>query len=114
MSRKPCPYLLGEEMAKKALTRDEVLNQLRKHKPELEKRFGVTTLALFGSTARDEALEDSDIDLMVTFDRTATSKMFFGLQFCVEDMLGRPVDLVTEKAFQGNRRAHANTEAIYV
>lgn len=101
-------------MANKALTRDEVIVQLRKHKPELEKQFGVATLALFGSTARDESAEDSDIDLMVTFDKPATSKMFFGLQFYVEDLLGHPVDLVTEKAFQGNRRAYADAEAIYV
>ena len=101
-------------MAKTALTRDEVLSQLRKHKPELERKFGVATLALFGSTARNETTADSDIDLMVTFDRPATSRMFFGLQFYVEDLLEHPVDLVTEVAFQGTRRAYADAEAIYV
>jgi len=101
-------------MAKAALTRDEVLSQLRKHKPELEKKFGVATLALFGSVARDEASEDSDIDLMVTFDQPATSKTFFGVQFYIEDLMDHPVDLVTEGAFQGARRAYADAEAIYV
>ena len=111
---KPCPSSFGVEMAKTALTRDEVLSQLRKHKPELAKQFGLATLALFGSTARNEATVDSDIDLMVTFDRPATSKMFFGLQFYVEDLLEHPVDLVTEKAFRGERRTYADAEAIYV
>ncbi len=64
-------------MAKTALTREETLRQLRAHKPELVKQFGVATLALIGSTARDQAAEDSNIDLMVSFDRPATSKMFF-------------------------------------
>ena len=86
-------------MAKTALTRDEALRQLRKHKPELVKQFGVTTLALVGSTARDEATEDSDIDLLVRFDRPTTSKAFFGVQFYVEDLLERPVDLISENFF---------------
>ena len=101
-------------MAKKALTRDEALQQLRKHKPELEKQFGVATLALFGSTARDQATRDSDIDLLVSFDRPATSRMFFGVQFYVEDLLERPVDLVTENALRKEFRPDVEAEAVYV
>ena len=101
-------------MAKKALTRDEALQQLRKHKPELEKQFGVSSLALVGSTARDQAAEDSDIDLLVSFDGPATSKMFFGVQFYIEDLLERPVDLITEKFLTEDRRPYYQAEAIYV
>ena len=101
-------------MAKTALTRDEVLSQLRKHKPELEKQFGITTLALVGSLARDEASEDSDIDLLVGFDHPATSRSFFGVQFYIEDLLERPVDLITEKFLNDNRRSYYKAEAFYV
>ena len=101
-------------MAKTALTRDEALRQLRKHKPELVRQFGVTTLALVGSTARDEATEDSDIDLLVRFDRPTTSKAFFGVQFYVEDLLERPVDLISEKFLPENRRPYYLADAIYV
>lgn len=41
---------------------DEVLKLLKQHKPELVRRFGIADLALFSSTVRDEAREDSDVD----------------------------------------------------
>ena len=101
-------------MAKTALTRDEALLQLRKHKPELEKRFGVTSLALVGSTARNQAGKDSDIDLLISFDSPATSKNFFGVQFYIEDLLERPVDLITEKFLPEDRRSYYRSIAVYV
>ncbi len=48
--------------AGEAMNRDEVLNMLRAHKPTLAARFGVTELALFGSFARDQATDRSDVD----------------------------------------------------
>lgn len=80
------------------MNRQQVLDTLRTLKPDLIERFGVTRLALFGSTARGEAKENSDIDIVIAFDGPATSKKYFGVQFLLEDQLGRPVDLVTEKA----------------
>ena len=55
------------------------------------------------STARDEATADSDIDLLISFDRPATLKTFFGVQFYVEDLLERRVDLITEKFLPDDR-----------
>jgi len=43
------------------MRKDEVLKLLTQHKPELARRFGVTDLALFGSSVRDEARPDSDL-----------------------------------------------------
>ena len=90
------------------------MTELRKHKPELVRQFGVTELALVGSTARDEATADSDIDLLISFDRPATLKTFFGVQFYVEDLLERRVDLITEKFLPDDRRPYYLDEAIYV
>ena len=59
----------------------EALEILSKIKPELVERFGVTRLALFGSTAVDKARPDSDVDIVVAFDGPATSKRYFGVQF---------------------------------
>ena len=55
------------------MNKQQALNALTKLKPELVKRFGVTRLALFGSTVRDEASPESDIDIVVAFDSPATS-----------------------------------------
>lgn len=96
------------------MEKDEVLKTLVRLKPELSKRFGVIRLALFGSTVRNEARPDSDIDIVVAFDGPATSKKYFGVQFLLEDELGHPVDLVTEKAMRPELRPYIDREAINV
>jgi len=96
------------------MTRDDVLRLLTSVKPELTRRFGVVDLALFGSLARDMARSDSDVDILVTFDGAATSARYFGLQFYLEDLLGRPVDLVTDKALRQELRPFIEREAVHV
>jgi uncharacterized protein len=85
---------------------------LQTSKAILDSRFGVSPIALFGSTARDTAREDSDLDILVAFEGPATSQRFFGVQF--EDLLGHPVDLVTEKAPRPELRPFIEREAIRV
>jgi len=94
--------------------RSETLNLLAKHKPALAVRYGVLRLALFGSTARGEATAASDFDILVAFDGPATSDRYFGVQFYLEDLLGRPVDLVTEKALRPEFRSRIEREAVHV
>jgi len=96
------------------MNRNEVLEVLRTHKPILTERFGVTGLALFGSFARDQASEASDVDILVRFDRPATSETYFGVHFYIEDMLGRTVDLVTDKALRAELRPYVEREAVDV
>ena len=96
------------------MKRSEALSLLQAHKAELMERFGVVDLALFGSTARDTAGSESDIDILVAFDAPATSSRYFGLQFYLEDLLGRPVDLVTDKALRTELRPFVDREAIHV
>ena len=96
------------------MTRSEALKLLADSKPYLARQFGVTRLALFGSTARDAARDSSDVDVLVAFDGPATSERYFGVQFYLEDQLGRPVDLVTEKALRPELRPHIEQEAVRV
>ena len=96
------------------MNRDEVLNVLRAQKATLEQRFGVVDLALFGSIVRDQATDDSDVDILVRFDSPATSKRYFGVQFYIEDLLGRPVDLVTDKALREEIRPYVEREIVNV
>ena len=101
-------------MVERAVSSNETLAVLRAHKTELAEQFGVADLALFGSAARDEALPNSDIDILVRFDGPANSKRYFGVQFYLEDLLGRPVDLVTDKALRPELRPYIEAEAIRV
>ena len=77
-------------------------------------QFGVTKLALFGSTARDSATDQSDVDVLVAFDGPATSARYFGVQFYLEDLLACPVDLVTENALRAEFRPFVEQEAVHV
>jgi predicted nucleotidyltransferase len=96
------------------MNRQVVLEKLKAAKPVLGERYGVTRLALFGSTARDEASADSDVDIVVGFDGPATSARYFGVQFYLEDELGCAVDLVTEKAMRAELRPYIEREALNV
>lgn len=101
-------------MIDKRLNKQRVIELLSRSKPELQTRFGVASLALFGSTARNEATNISDIDILVAFDGPATSKRYFGVQFYLEDLFNCPVDLVTEKALRPELRPYIEQEQINV
>ncbi|WP_089688052.1 nucleotidyltransferase family protein [Billgrantia gudaonensis] len=96
------------------MNRARTLQLLKDHMPALAREYGVTSLALFGSLSRDEAREDSDIDILVSFDGPATSARYFGVQFYLEDLLGHTVDLVTDKALRPELRPHVEREALRV
>jgi hypothetical protein len=96
------------------MNRSQALAILAEHKGFLVQRYGVARLALFGSTARDGARDDSDLDILVAFDGPATSTRYFGVQFYLEDIFGRPVDLVTDKALRPELRPHIEREALHV
>ena len=94
--------------------RTQTLIVLRAHRLALARQFGVRSLALCGSVARDQAGAGGDVDILVTFDAPATSARYFGLQFYLEDLLGCPVDLVTDKALRPELRPYVEAEAVYV
>lgn len=96
------------------LKRSHAIDLLAQSKPILVERYGVTHLALFGSTARDSAGTGSDVDVLVGFDGPATSARYFGVQFFLEDLFGCAVDLVTEKALRAELRPFVEKEAIHV
>ena len=96
------------------MNRTTAIELLTRSKPELAARFGVTDLALFGSTVGDAARSDSDVDVLVAFDGPATSERYFGVQFYLEDLFGQPIDLVTEKALRPELRPFVEKEAVRV
>lgn len=96
------------------MDRAQIITTLTAHKPVLAQRFGVLKLALFGSVARGTARADSDVDVLVAFDGVADSDRYFGVQFYLEDLLGRPVDLMTEKALRERLRPYIERDAIAI
>jgi predicted nucleotidyltransferase len=96
------------------MKRAQVLAILREEKPSLQREFGVRSLALFGSAARDELSPDSDIDILVEFEGAGTSRSYFGTQYRLEEVFGRPVDLVTRRALRQEIRQYVERDLISV
>jgi len=94
------------------MRRDEILGVLSEHRKEPE-QYGVKSLALFGSTARDEARVDSDVDILVEFAVPVGLFQFVDLKAYLEEMLGCPVDLVTPDAIKDKMREQILKEAVY-
>jgi len=93
--------------------RDAIIAALRAHQREIQS-FGVASLVLFGSFARNQARADSDVDLLVTFAGPPTFDRFMDLKFYLEDLLGRRVDLVTAAALKPRLEPMVEREAIRV
>ncbi len=96
------------------MDRQVVLTRLRGSIGEIRQRFSVKALAVFGSIARDDADDDSDVDVLVIFDRKASFDLFMDLKFYLEDLLGTQVDLVTDKALRPQVRRAIEQEMIHV
>jgi predicted nucleotidyltransferase len=93
------------------MTPDRVREILSAARAELGE-LGVRSLDLFGSVARDEASADSDVDLLVEFDRPIGLFHFFRVQQRLEEILGAPVDLVMRDAVKPQLRERIFAEAI--
>ncbi len=96
------------------ISRDAVLASLRELKPRLQEEFGIASLKLFGSFARDEAQLTSDIDLIVEYHTEPESWGNFGEGPFLEDTLGRSVDIAIGKELRDHVRPNAEREAIDV
>src|SRR5215510_15090914 len=93
---------------------DHVLNMLAQHRDELRQQVGIKSLALFGSVARGEATEASDVDLLVEFERPVGLFHFFTVQHYLEDILGvAQVDLVMPDALHKESKEGILREAIH-
>ena len=96
------------------LRRDDVLDVLRRHKTEFAERYGVVSLGVFGSVARDEAGDDSDVDVVVEMTKPDLFYMVHIKEF-LEAELQRPVDIVRYREHMGDfLKQCIDREAVYV
>jgi predicted nucleotidyltransferase len=96
------------------MTRDQAINRLRRHAVDL-KRLGVKHLYLFGSTARDEAEPDSDVDLF--FDHERGKLGLFDVMDVKEraaSILGHKADVITRDSLHPGLRKRIEDSAIRV
>jgi len=96
------------------MNREEIVKCLSERLDEMRRRFSVQRLALFGSAARNQTTESSDIDVLVVFAGKPTFDGFMDLKFYLEDLLHKQVDLVTEQALRPQLRSAIEEELIHV
>ena len=92
----------------------EIIDIIRSNKPEMESRYGVQRLGLFGSYVKERQGHKSDIDILVTFSRDIDLFDFLDLREYLEDRLNSKVDLVMESALKPTIGRHILAEVEYV
>jgi len=92
---------------------EEVKRIINIYRKELEEKFKVKSIAIFGSYARGEQTPQSDIDIIVEF-KEPVGMLFIHLADFLEKILGIKVDLLTPEAIKKNRIKYINEELIYV
>ena len=95
-------------------TKAEVIRQLREDRAALD-HFGVGSIALFGSVARDDSGAGSDVDILVDYRADARPDLFefIDLKEHLEELVGRRVDWVTPAALRPRLRDGILAEVIY-
>ncbi|MGO9260414.1 MAG: nucleotidyltransferase family protein [Bryobacteraceae bacterium] len=95
------------------MNREQVIATLRAHEPAL-KAAGVVRLSLFGSTARGDRRQDSDIDLLAAFDETRRISLLdmAGIEIHLSELLGQSVDLIEEGTLKPRVRRSVEAEAV--
>lgn len=98
------------------LTAETVLNTLRPLLPNLQQHYKITKLGLFGSYSRNQATEDSDIDLLIQLDPDITFGLITlcHLENTLSDTLGKKVDLVIEDDLKPSLRQTILNDVIYL
>ena len=91
-----------------------ILDRLRALLPELRARYSVDTLEIFGSRVRGDVVDESDIDVLVTFTEAPDLLSFIALENELADTLGTPVDLVMRRSLKPRLRDRILAEAIPV
>ena len=95
-------------------SRAQTLQILRDALPDLQRRFDVRSLRLFGSVARDESSPESDVDILVEFAIPVGLFQLADLRRYLIEILGRPVDVGTEDSLRPRVRRVVIEEAIRV
>ncbi len=93
--------------------RETILKELRRLKPDFEQQYGVTRIGIFGSVARNEIREDSDVDVVVEM-RDPDLFYMVHIKEALENNLKRPVDVIRYRTMMNRYlRARIDREAVY-
>jgi predicted nucleotidyltransferase len=87
---------------------------IEKHKQEIFEKYYISEIGIFGSYTRGEQETDSDIDILVSFNKPIGFIKFMRLEFYLSELLGKKVDLVTKDSLKTHIGAIILKETQYV
>ena len=94
---------------------EEIKEIINYHLPQLKQKFGIKEIGLFGSYARGEQTEYSDIDVLIEFEEGKKSfDNYMDLKFYLEELFGVKIDLVIKSSIRPKLRNHILRDIIYV
>jgi len=96
------------------VTKSNILNHLQEHYSDFKEKYSIDALYLFGSYARDEQTENSDIDLLVDFKKAPDLLTFIELEEYLSNSLKKHVDLVPKRKLHTSIRDQVLKEAIAI
>jgi predicted nucleotidyltransferase len=96
------------------MTKEQIIAMLKKLNAEVRNKFKAEIKGIFGSYSRDEAEQNSDIDVLVEFLKGATLLDLTGLGYFLEEKLGCKVDLVSQRAIRKEVKPYIERELIYL
>ncbi len=95
------------------MTREDIMIRLREIKPILKEEYSVKNIGLFGSFSENAASEESDIDLLVEFEKPVGWR-YFSLEIYLEKIFGRKIDLVTRNGLKEQIRDRILNQVKYI
>jgi uncharacterized protein len=95
-------------------TLESILTTLREHKSDLQERYGIRNLAVFGSYARGEQTPESDIDIMVELGDVQLGMEYFQLVYDLRDLFSQRVDVVSRGALKPRQFDHIQNDLQYI
>jgi hypothetical protein len=96
------------------MKREDIISFIASHKAEFEQEFGVKRIGLFGSYARGEVREDSDVDIVVEIEKPDLFHLI-GIKQAIEEALGNKVDIVRFRDTMNQAlRSRIERDVIYV
>lgn len=109
--------ITGHKLSQEGITLrtvEEIKRILKSHKKELELKYGVKEIGIFGSYVKEEQKETSDVDILVEFEKPVGLLEFVGFKNYLSDILGVNVDLVMRRALKPNIGKRILGEVVYV
>ncbi|HBR79310.1 MAG: polymerase beta domain protein region protein [Candidatus Moranbacteria bacterium GW2011_GWE1_35_17] len=96
------------------MSKEDIIEEINRNLPFLKDKYHVKQLGVFGSVARDEQTDESDVDILVEFSSPIGFFDFIRLENFLEEKLKKKVDLVSKKGLKNTIRKEVLKETIYV